>query len=320
MRALITPCLMATMLTACAALHGRGLNDADATHLVPARAVMAGPTQVVRITQPVASPQLRPLPSLSGQRAVPPGEALRTANRQARQRATPASFIEAIQVYDYLPGALFEVWCAPLHVTSIMLQPGERVIDTAAGDTVRWTIGRTYTGAGAAQQALVLLKPVRPLIQTNLVVTTDRHVYNLEAKAVPGDVYNAAIEWNYPADAARDAMDTAAKAASQDAGTVAAGIDPARLNFDYTITTEQGSEPRWKPSTAFDDGAKTYIEFPPDLGTLTAPPLFVLENGKADLVNYRIKGRTYVVDRLIDRAELRLGENPQTIVRIERQG
>ena len=207
-----------------------------------------------------------------------------------------------------------------MHVTSILLQPGERVIDTAAGDTVRWTIGRTYTGSGAAQQTLVLIKPVRPLIQTNLVVATDRHVYNLEAKAVPGDVYNAAIEWNYPADEAKSETDAATRAAAQDAGTVASGIDPAKLNFGYTITTEEGAEPRWKPTTAFDDGAKTYIEFPPDLGTVTAPPLFVLDNGKATIVNYRIKGRTYVVDRLLDQAELRLGEDPQTIVRIARQG
>ena len=39
---------------------------------------------------------------------------------------------------------------------------------------------------------------------------------------------------------------------------------------------------------------------------------------KAQLVNYRYQGGYYVVDRLIDVAELRIGETPQTIVRITR--
>jgi type IV secretion system protein VirB9 len=38
----------------------------------------------------------------------------------------------------------------------------------------------------------------------------------------------------------------------------------------------------------------------------------------AQLVNYRVKGDWYIVDRLFDRAELRLGQKPQTIVAIVR--
>ncbi len=61
------------------------------------------------------------------------------------------------------------------------------------------------------------------------------------------------------------------------------------------------------------------MEFPPDLGTTEAPPLFLVgEKGQAELVNYRVKGVYYVVDRLLDVAELRLGDKTQTIVRITR--
>jgi type IV secretion system protein VirB9 len=40
------------------------------------------------------------------------------------------------------------------------------------------------------------------------------------------------------------------------------------------------------------------------------PPLFVVgADGKsAELVNYRVAGRRIVVDRILDRAELRLGQ------------
>ena len=50
-----------------------------------------------------------------------------------------------------------------------------------------------------------------------------------------------------------------------------------------------------------------------------APPLFVMgRNGDAQLVNYRVKGDWYIVDRLFDKAELRIGEAPQSIIGIDR--
>ncbi len=50
-----------------------------------------------------------------------------------------------------------------------------------------------------------------------------------------------------------------------------------------------------------------------------APPLFLLgSKGEAELVNYWVRGRYYIVDRLFDRAELRLGTKPQQVVRISR--
>jgi type IV secretory pathway VirB9-like protein len=43
-------------------------------------------------------------------------------------------------------------------------------------------------------------------------------------------------------------------------------------------------------------------------------------NGEAGLVNYRVRGQYYVVDRLFRAAELRIGERRQEIVRITRTG
>lgn len=63
---------------------------------------------------------------------------------------------------------------------------------------------------------------------------------------------------------------------------------------------------------AFDDGRQTYIEFPPSISVGEAPRLFVIgATGEAQLVNYRVAGRFYAVDRLFDIAELRLGEKRQ---------
>ena len=69
----------------------------------------------------------------------------------------------------------------------------------------------------------------------------------------------------------------------------------------------------------FDDGRKVYIEFPSGIIQGEAPPLFVVgSEGENQLVNYRMKGRFYIVDQLFAAAELRLGQYPLLVFRISR--
>lgn len=46
---------------------------------------------------------------------------------------------------------------------------------------------------------------------------------------------------------------------------------------------------------------------PEKIRTMEAPPLFVIGDSGPELVNYRVAGKYYVVDRLFTKAELRLG-------------
>jgi type IV secretion system protein VirB9 len=48
------------------------------------------------------------------------------------------------------------------------------------------------------------------------------------------------------------------------------------------------------------------------------PVLFVVRDGQLQLANYYAKGEFYVADRIFNRAELRVGQQRQEIVRIER--
>ena len=92
--------------------------------------------------------------------------------------------------------------------------------------------------------------------------------------------------------------------------------DLTQMNFGYQIRTQK-QPPKWTPLRAFDDGKKTYIQLPPNISI--NPPLFAQgEHGSTELVNYRVKGDWYIVDRLLDKAELRMGTYPQTVVIIER--
>lgn len=241
----------------------------------------------------------------------------RSANDLARSYPTPDAYINSTLYYDYEAGRLYEVETSPHFLTAIILRPGEKLLSKAAGDTVRWVLGETAQGAGANQQVVVLLKPIRGGLRTNIVLTTDQRTYMIEASSHDGGAYTSAVSWNYPQEQMQALA--AAQAAAQ-ANLVAVSALPIdQLHFGYKIEPIHCKPPRWQPLRAFDDGTRTYIQFPVNMASTDAPPLFLVgPHDTADLVNYRYINGYYVVDRLIDVAELRIGEKPQTIVRITR--
>ncbi len=277
------------------------------------------PVQVVELPTPLPLPgQLKVLP---GARTAPPEAAdpkarIERANGAARIQPTLAGYINAVQVYPFTEGALYQVYAAPGQVTDIALEAGEQLVGSgpvAAGDTVRWVIGDTESGTGPAKRVHILLKPTRADLATNLVINTDRRTYHLELHSAV-KTYMASVSWAYPADqliAVRGET-----AAAETAAPVAAGIDLEALNFRYRI---EGENPAWRPLRAFDDGRQVFIQFPSGVGQGEMPPLWVIgAEGGAQLVNYRVRGETMIVDRLFAAAELRLGGKHQQKVRIVR--
>jgi type IV secretion system protein VirB9 len=240
---------------------------------------------------------------------------VRKGTKAATIEPTIDGYINAVQVYPYTEGALYRVYTAPDQVTDIALQPGEKVISVSAGDTVRWVVGDTTSGQGENEQARVLVKPIRPQLKTNLVVSTDRRSYHLELESTV-DTYMAALSWTYPNDQLTVLKKRNDRASAREERTVEKNLKVDDLNFAYRI---DGDSTSWRPVRVFDDGRQVFIQMPADLGRGEAPPLFVLgPQGDAQLVNYRLRGRYYVVDRLFEEAELRLGNRHQQVVRITR--
>ena len=255
------------------------------------------------------------LPAAASPPSRPDNPLLRieAANRRALREPTAFEYLNAVRVHAWSEGVLYRLHAAPGMVSDIALQPGEMLISVAAGDTLRWIIGDTASGSGAARRTHILVKPSGPGLSTNLVITTDRRVYRVELDSSAGPAM-AAMSWTYPQGELLALRSREAGLAG--AAPVAEGIAVERLNFSYEI---EGDRPWWRPVRAFDDGRQVFIEFPPSLDSGEAPPLFVIgASGKAELVNYRLRGRYYVVDRLFAAAELRLGEKRQQIVRVTR--
>ena len=274
--------------------------------------------EVVAVPEPLPLPeQLKPLPELYAAPAAPEpaDERVRVsrANAEARIAPTREGYVNAIQVWPFTDGALYQVYAAPGRVTVVSLQPGEELVTVAAGDTVRWVVGDTSSGNGADLRVNVLVKPIRSGLKTNLVVTTSRRTYLLELTSTE-KAWMASVSWDYPKDRML-ALQRQAQAAST-AAPVDTGLSLEKIRFRYAVS---GSNPPWKPLRAFDDGEKVYIQFPPGIAQGELPPLFVIgAQGDGQLVNYRYRSPYYIVDRLFGAAELRLGGNGGDVVRIER--
>jgi type IV secretion system protein VirB9 len=275
------------------------------------------PVRYVEVPTPLPLPgQLKPVGKTAEKKkdTRPPSERVTGANAAARLEPVKDGYINAIQVYPYTRGALYQLYAAVNQVTDIALEAGEKLVSVSAGDTVRWVVGDTTSGEGKDAQVHILVKPVGADLETNLVITTDRRTYHLEMRS-SDKTYMASVAWTYPAAelvSLRKQRDEAAASLSSIADS---GVNIEQLRFRYHI---EGDAP-WKPRQVFDDGAKVYIQFPSGLAQSEAPPLFVIgPDGKSALVNYRVRGTTYIVDRLFAAAELRLGTAPQRVVRIVR--
>jgi type IV secretion system protein VirB9 len=296
-------------------LASAGMAAPQTTPVPPSRAAL----QPSAVAAPVITP---PMPSATSratpERHGPPSPQelrIRAANRAATFEPVASRYVNAVQVYPFSDGAIYHLLAAPGQVTDIALQQGEVLGAVAAGDTVRWVIGDTTSGSGEGKRTHVLVKPTSVGLATNIIITTDRRTYHLALSSAERSAM-VALSWTYPQDQliALKAAEDRARAAQP----VATGLSVDQLHFDYVIS---GDQPAWRPLRAFDDGRQTFIEFLPSLGTGEAPPLFLVDaKGTAQLVNYRVQGRYYVVDRLFDTAELRLGLNRQDVVRITRSG
>lgn len=249
--------------------------------------------------------------SAPGTDAMPPVSPVKSANGEAVPEPSRDRYSNLARVQAWTEGRLYRLDTVPERVSDIMLEPGEGLVSVAAGDTARWIIGETTSGSGSGRRTHILVKPTAAGLSTNLIIATDRRVYHVEvvsgARASMGS-----MSWTYPDDALL-ALRPGGVAASPALPGMAAG-EP--LNFGYSI---EGDRPSWRPVRAYDDGHRVFIEFPAGLAQGEAPPLFVrAAGGGTELVNYRVRGRYYIVDRLFSAAELRLGEKPQQVVRITR--
>lgn len=204
-------------------------------------------------------------------------------------------------MFIYAPNQLYKVYCRKGYLTDFAFHPGEKIKFVGGGDTSGWMVSNTDVD-GVPH---LYIKPVVDTSTTNLIVTTDKHSYQIILNT--SDWYNPMVTWSYDSEK-RDANLIQQKKDERitTGKTNAMSVDD--LDFNYT---SDGSGD-YKPVMVFSDGEQTYIKFKREVKKQI--PLFVRERGmkSMNLVNYRIKDNYIIVEKVFDVAQLKIS-NDETI-------
>jgi type IV secretion system protein VirB9 len=238
--------------------------------------------------------------------------AIAAANKKAMKQPNSGEYINSIMTFDYMAGALYQIYCAPLSVTDIQFQNNEHIVAVGAGDTTRWLVTKASSGVGANKQEHLFVKPVDEELTNSLVITTDMRTYHLMLHST-NKTYMASVAWRYPDSDGGILADI--DDVSTDGGDIANTIDVDKLRFSYQYKVIKGSKPDWFPRMVFNDGKKTYIKFS---GNMQETPNLLIGAGKNyQVINYRVQGDYYVIDNVVYYAQLWSGEESnKTIVQI----
>ncbi|HEV7594113.1 MAG TPA: TrbG/VirB9 family P-type conjugative transfer protein [Gemmatimonadaceae bacterium] len=236
------------------------------------------------------------------------GDAVATAAKDYRASGIARIVVQGDFVTFPFGHAQPTLTCAVLRACVIELEAGEIVLSRIAGDTERWEISPATAGVDG-KTPLIVVKPRDCDITTNVVLATDRRLYDLTLDSPPckarvtnpQQTYARHVRFYYP----DETVATWSKPVAEPPVRIAP--DALALNFHYEVKKDRQFP--WAPDQVFDDGARVYIKLPQDARSSVAPVLFVLEgDGAKTLVNYSfVGGDTYVTDRLFDRAELVAG-------------
>lgn len=206
-------------------------------------------------------------------------------------------------VFRYAPNQVYKIYCRTGYITDISLHEGEKIKFVGGGDTSAWALNSTTVD----KVPHIYIKPVVAANTTNIIITTDKRSYHLIVNT--SDWYNPMVTWTY--DQEKQAMNLLQEQKDEREITDTFMGSYDQLHFDYDIKAKNS---KYKPSMVFDDGEKTVIKF--HKMSKQVPALFIREKGKKtiSLANFKVKDNCYIIDRVIDQAELRYSDNESVTI------
>jgi type IV secretory pathway VirB9-like protein len=215
-----------------------------------------------------------------------------------------------IGVFPYSRDQIYRVLTAPMKLTTIELEPGEKLVtDPAMGDSLQWEIDDDKMNH-------IFIKPHKADLVNTLHLTTNKREYDFTLIASPdGGFFYQTVRFQYPHApisrvSLRDDDGTAGGArgdrgAGGDAGSIS--VSPDKLNWDYTVS---GSAD-FKPEVVFDDGRFVWMRLPSKAQTWPVPTL--KDHGDTVVPNYIRRGDFLVLQRLADEIVLVSGKDKVTV-------
>ena len=165
------------------------------------------------------------------------------------------------------------------------------------GDSLAWQI--------VPNSNRIFLKPIEQDATTNMTIITTKRVYHFELHAEnaadindPDMVFS--VRFLYPDEGASNSA--IQQFTDTEDTTTPAVAENKNLNYNYTVSGPD----EIAPVKIFDDGVATYFEF--KKSAMELPSIFVVYDDNTEgIINYKISGRYFVVERLAKRFTLRLG-------------
>lgn len=224
-------------------------------------------------------------------------------NAKARSWAAFLSLSIAPALWALEPGVTIvpfgtaapDLECETLRVCAVELETGERVVKTYLGDAERWKVDVQLSQEGGVKP-LVVLKPTECGIETNLIVSTDRRIYDVLVRSrscgSPGEGLKLGprrlrFEYGGFSQAWNDKGQPGGSTASPEA------VKPQNLNFRYSWT---GGRRAPRPKLVYDDGQRIYVRM--EKVPEKAPAVFRRGTEGLELVPFRLEGSVYVIEAM----------------------
>lgn len=260
--------------------------------------------EVVFVDRPVFVPPQEPPPKTQ----TPGKPSVQDSNNKGIIK--PQDYSHAAIIYIYNPDEVYEVYAQPLRVCDLVMEPNERVTERPyVSDSERWFLGAgvSYEDGVAVQH--VYVKPELYGISASLVINTDRRVYRIILRSY-SDIHMPLVRWRYNLGMPNNYIPPPKDREQTPGGNSIPNIDPRFLSFNYRVKYGFFNKPVWLPTLVFDDGSKTFIQFPDLVLQREFPAVF--ENRK-DILNYRVTGNLIVLDKLIEEITVKIGHTEVTI-------
>lgn len=196
------------------------------------------------------------------------------------------------QSVPYAEGQTVVLEAAVGYQLTVQLGDNEKIERAVTGDSSRWQV---LAPLGTNQ---FYVQPMPQSLTTNLSLVTNRHHYSF--LLVPAE----AMSSSKPLTVSFRYSDPAPEAPAPQVAT------PAQPAGEYSLSGDK----MLRPSLIWDDGQKTYLDWPP---SLEMPAVFAIgPDGQEQLVNGYMRGDKYVIDAVYGRLLFRLD---QQTARADRQ-
>ena len=201
-----------------------------------------------------------------------------------------------VKKFNYRPNKIFKVYTHPYFSTDFKFK--SKVLAFALGDTVRWK----------AQPVLnnLFIKPTEKHLETSLSIITQNHTYEFYLSSQKTLFYQL-VEFRHPKKLATVLAGNLEKKIERKNKVFNTGVkkltpqEISSIRFDYLISGNKSI----RPIQVFRFNGFVYLFMPKKLQSM--PAFFIMSHGHLDLVNYIVKGRYIVVERLFKKGALKLG-------------